>query len=268
MTLQPKLTARERILVYGQEGTGKTAGILSVARYCPEVRFRVYDSDYSYARLLETHFEDVYEIGNVEVFDPEVDGDPDDPWGTLTDWVKAVREAAEPNDWCVIDSVSPAWDDVQAWYSENIFGKDIADYFMEKRAERQKAAGKDKKAERGGMLDGDNDWGVINKEYSRKFANLLLRMPCHVYLTAETSKLGNREDKEVADLYDRWGIRPKGQKRTGHIMQTVLLCQKNRRGAWSLTTVKDRGRDEMDKLEIEDCFALDYLVEVAGWDDV
>jgi len=264
--LQPVINPREKILLFGMEGTGKSNAILNCARYIEE-QFHVYDSDYSFSRLLATDYVDVAEKGNVDVFDPAVDGDPDDPWGTMKGWVARMREEAGTDDWVAIDSLTPAWDDVQAWFTEQAFGADIADYFIQVR-KALADSGDDKKGNPLGAFEGFKDWPSINKEYARRLSNVLLRMPCHLIVTCEQSQLGKEDQKDLdmMGMYGQLGVKPKGQKRNGHIMSTVIWMQKARTGVYRMTTVKDRGRAEMSKMTFED-FAMEYLVEIAGWED-
>lgn len=265
MGIKASIKPRERILSFGMEGTGKSNAILNVARYCPDNHFWVFDNDNSYERLLATDYTDVEEVGNVHVFDPALDGDPDDEWKTLTAWTQAKRQGEDitsDDDWVVIDSTTPSWDDVQTWYVDELWNKDIAQFFMESRKEMAKAGDKGSAS----AFEGFKDWSVINKEYSREFQRHLLRMPCHLYITAERKALSKEDlrDPTLQEMYGQIGARPGGQKRIGHLMQTVLYCGKKRTGEWVMTTVKDRGRVEMDKTPIEE-FAFDYLVERGLW---
>jgi len=59
-------------------------------------------------------------------------------------------------------------------------------------------------------------------------------------------------------------VKPAGQKRLGHMPNTVLLFTKQRTGMYQMSTVKDRDRAEMAGQPFGD-FGVDYLVNVAGW---
>ena len=43
-----------------------------------------------------------------------------------------------------------------------------------------------------------------------------------------------------------------------------IITKKGRKGEYTLSTVKDRGRDDVEDAELND-FAKDYLQGVAGW---
>ena len=51
--------ARERILSWGPEGSGKTVDALTIARALPHVTFHWIENDESLDRLLETEFADL-----------------------------------------------------------------------------------------------------------------------------------------------------------------------------------------------------------------
>lgn len=241
-------------------GSGKSAALLSIARKCPNDRFYVVDTDVgSYDRLLATQFADVAEVGNVEVHDPE-------GWAEALDIVSDITRKMGRDDWLGFDMMTQTWDWVQDWFTEQVMGQDIADYFMEvrqaKQAAKEKPGGKDAKAL--GAFDGWKDWPVINKQYSKLY-RAILRAPGHVYMAAEQAKMSDEDDKDTKDMFGPYGgLKPKGQKRLPHIPHTVLMFTKTRTGDYQLTTIKDRGRTELEREPIED-FARDYLMKVAGW---
>lgn len=83
-------------------------------------------------------------------------------------------------------------------------------------------------------------------------------------MTAEQAAIDKNDDKEVKAAFGAYGVKPKGQKRLGHVPMTVLWLTKSRVGAWAMTTIKDRGRTEVEDEPLTN-FAKDYLMEVAGW---
>lgn len=252
MYLASPIKPRERILVFGVGGTGKSNGALSIARRInPEDRMFVLDNDLSYDRLLATDYQDVEQAGNVTVRGCDVT-----EWDVYTESVREWGSIATPDDWLVVDSMSPTWDAVQGWYTEQVFGDDIASYFLEVR--KNMKGGKAL-----GAFEGFTDWNVINKVYA-KFTAQLNRWPGHLYLTAEQANIGDNDDKDVKGMFGSYGVKPKGQKRLGHITSTTLQMSKARVGGWTLTTIKDRGRRELEGEGIKD-FGLDYLMKVAGW---
>lgn len=189
-----------------------------------------------------------------------------DEWQDYIPTIKRIGREMARDDWLVLDSTTATWDAVQGWFVEQIHGESIEEYFMEVRAKKAKnkeSKGKDAKSL--GALEGWMDWPVINKQYSRLYT-ALLNVTGHLYLTAELTALGSEsdEDRETKSLFGPYGVKPKGQKRLGHIPHTVLLLSKSRSGEYRMTTVKDRGRMDVENAPLND-FAKDYLGIIGGW---
>lgn len=240
-SLHPKGTARERLLLIGGAGTGKTTAHLSIAKKVPTSKFFVLDSDFAIDRMIENE--------NL----PNVEHRLAIEWTDYVEGVKEYQAKMTTDDWLVIDFLSPAWDAVQAWYVDQIHGKDIDAYFIEAR----------KKKTKGNPLDGDTDWGIINKAY-KAFVNILLRTPGHILCTAPAKAIGERDDPQLKATFGAYGVRPEGQKHTAHVFHTILWMTKTRVGEYQMTTIKDRGRREVEKAPVAD-FAGSYLMAVAGW---
>lgn len=253
MTFAPSTNARERILAFGGAGSGKTSDWLSVAdRYAaeetPPGKFHVIDTDYTAERSLEGHPEAHKVIQKVWTC-PE--------WEDYTKAIGVISKIAKPNDWLVIDMLTPLWDMSQEYYIDRIFGKEVDEFFLKAREQNAK----------GNPLDGFKDWGVINKMYRSNVANNILRAPCHVFATASAAALSaDLESKENRQLFGKWGVKPVGQKTNSHLFHDVLWKQNPKSGVWTLTTVKAREREEQLSLPITN-FPTDYLVGVAKWKD-
>ncbi len=250
----PSIQARERILAFGPPGVGKSNAILTVARRCPGSQFYVLDNDYAYDRLLATDFT---ELSNVEVAVA-------DEWPDYVPQIKKWKEAGvNKDDWLVIDSMSATWPVVQSYFIEQVFGKEDDDYFLKFRMMQQEKGGR-QKGESGNPLEGFTDWSVINKMYNRLYVEIA-KWPGHVYLTAESEVISKDEkDRAVKATFGSFGVKPRGQKRLGHTTHTVLLMMKGQTGRYTVSTVKDRGRVELEDEEMGD-FGKDYLVAVAKW---
>ena len=262
-TLSSPYRSRERILAFGHEGCGKSSGVLSIARRCPDVKFWVIDNDNSYDRLLETDFTDVWGMDNVLFAGEHFGKAPMNDWFNVAQAIEYATNNMGRDDWLVVDMLSKAWALVQEAFTEQIFGKDIDDYFLHIR--KMKAdSGDNKKAL--GAYDGWKDWPVINAMYSKGVSEKLLNCPGHLYVVSESTKLSEDDDKGMRDLYGPFGVKPAGQKRSGHIMQTVMFFTKDsRQQMYKMTTVKDRGRAMWTDESFDD-FAMDYLVGTAGWE--
>lgn len=289
-TLRSKSRSLERILLMGVQGTGKTYAALTIAEKCKGDTFFYIDNDNSAGRLLETEFDElgvreeweIDENGNMTAVDDFID-----PNGSIilyhcNTWeanVAALNDAtkrAKRTDWLFIDSLTTLWTDIAAWFAETVYGKRMDRYFIEVRLKRQeereaaanaKKKGKKQKAPTTlGAFEGWMDYAVINPVFKAEVSNILKVPPCHLVATAEVKSLGDedKKDKELRDMFGPYGVRPAGQKRTGHDVQTVILLTKHRNGEFSATTIKERGRDTFEQDEIGK-FGMDYLVKVAGW---
>ncbi len=273
--------SRERICLYGLEGTGKSLAALDIASRIKPKTLYVIDNDNAWDRMVEgltiagesvgvleeLRWEDTgwvdddrwcVDDGNVVVY--HADG-----WDANTSALDAVMKQAGPDDWLCIDSGSALWDDVQAWFTEKVFGSSIEEYFLQVRLEKQ-AAAKDAKAL--GALDGWVDWPVINAQYKKRVMVHLVNPRCHLIVTCEQADITRDEtDKETRALYGGQQVKPRGQKRLGHNVQTVLRLGRQANGNFTATTVKDRGGRE--RLELADVtdegFAEWYLTNIAGW---
>jgi len=282
-TMRTRKRSLEHICLVGIQGVGKSFAYMNIANKCQGDTIWILDNDNTVERLLEEEFTGlgVREEYRGHTKDPKTNEvtltrvhDYEDPTGNIVlfhteGWeetkaaVAMVRERAERHDWCVIDSVTSCWEEVQEWYVNEIFENEIDRFFMEVRAdkriqdEKKKAKG-EKESGSLGAFDGWKDWNVINSQYKKAISDFLKVPPCHLFVTAEQAKLGD-DEKEARDLYGAFGVKPKGQKRTGHDVQTVLLMIKRRNGEYFMTTMKDRGREEMEVEGVSN-FAMDYLI--------
>lgn len=280
----------ERIILMGIQGVGKSVGILQIARHISGTMYYI-DNDNTTGRLLETEFPDLKV--REEYRGGEEDDRFTDPDGKLViyhckGWeenlwaINEIRSQAGPNDWIAIDSLTALWVDVAGYYTNEIFGDNVSGYFMKVRQQRQEAKEAQEKAKElaargskkkvkapkvgGGMLEGWQDYGVINPLFKENVRDLLQVPPCNLIATTEINVLSteDKKDRDLAELYGGFGARPAGQKRTGHDVHTIIWLKKSRDGTYTMTTVKDRGREDMVDEEVDN-LAEDYLRDVAGW---
>lgn len=265
--LKNPLRSKERILIFGHEGTGKSTDFLHIAAAIPGQNFYVVDNDNAYDRLVDT-FQQEHDVQLSNVFiagqDFAQDQDPYS-WDGFKNSLSEAMRLMDGEDWLSVDMLSKAWDNVQEWFIESIFQEDIDDYFLKVRMEKERMKSADKSKKSLGALEGWMDWPVINQTYHKRVSTPLLRCPGHLFCVSEAQKLSDDDDKGIKELYGPIGARPKGQKRSGHIMQTVIMQGRKRGGEFTLTGVKDRGRGLWNG-EVMENFALDYLVNTAGWE--
>jgi hypothetical protein len=253
---------RERILIYGGGGSGKTEAVLSIADAIGEGEMRVVDNDYSFAyeRALATDHAEAADKVTVFECEPE--------WEGMIDALQRAVDGADPEkDWLVIDSISPTWEFVQSYMAEKITGSDLPSYLAELRKDSDDLASFNR------ALVDNLPWGIIKKEYAKHIYIPIREWKGHLILTAE-AKVTSRQDMkdaEVADLYGGTiGVKPTGEGRLHHVTATTLLFIKKGHGDYVMTTVKDRNRAEMEREPISDSddggFAMDYLRDMAGWE--
>lgn len=279
------MSLQERILVVGAPGVGKTYGWACIARALSQHKFYVIDPDDGVRRVLyeiddsgERIFPDLsnieyyftpkwYTNGAVNV--PKI-GKLDDlelkafQCGVADAW-KTIKPKLKPDDWVVIEHLGNIWARVQDAFADEVFEKDIGQYFLEKRKMLREGA------KRLDALEGWTDWSVINKLHNDDFViPVCFESPAHVYMTTAFSTVEprTREDSEIKAFYGDTQIRLEGQKHNPFRAQTILMLKatssRDSRKYVMNTFLKDRGRKWIVEGEITDFF-YDYLCLVAGW---
>jgi hypothetical protein len=233
------------------------------ARTRSDAKFFIIDTDRSVARMVSDPAFRPYLVDEHGTRTNIVSQDVDD-WDSLMDAMKKFQEDARRQDWIILDMISPAWEWAQAHFSKRVFGHDLEEHMMQMRLEAQaKPNDKDVKSRRGGF-DGRRDWGTINSLYST-LTHIIIRSSCNLYATAAVKTLSSEQaDEETKGIYGAFGVTPVGQKHLGHSFQTLIWKRSFTRGEYMATTVKDRARQDMEGMRIND-FAVDYLCKIAGW---
>jgi hypothetical protein len=240
--------SRERILVYGPPGAGKTTAWLSIALHFPNSMFYVIDTDDSVSRMLESpKYKDLHNIEYQVVL----------TWDECKNATDEFMPKIKAGDWFVVDFSCSTWSMVTEYFIEEIFNKDIASYFLEAR-KSLKQGSKTLDA-----LQGWVDWPVINKLYQHWVNNLMFRSPSHVFMTAKAAPLAEKENVAIKDMFSHVGLKPEGEKRMPYRAQTVILMV-SKGNRYEATTIKERERSHFDNTEIVD-FCLQYGLK-AGWD--
>lgn len=260
MKLQTPHKFRERILLVGGGGSGKTTCVLSIAQALHVGDMHVVDNDYSaaYQRGLETDFEDASDRVEVSWTDPTWDS-------FITTVEQIVSDHNDPDNWLVIDSVSPSWDMVQEWYGALVYGSNLGGMM----ADLRKSA--DSQKEYMATLAETMNWPAVKKEYARLYQAIKMWRG-HLILTAEAKPIGMEKDTDLKAMYGPIGFKPAGEGRLHHVTSTSLFVKKAQVGrdtVWKFTTIKDRNREERENETIADIedggFAATYLPEIAGW---
>lgn len=243
---------KESILLFGGGGAGKSENVAAVARSMATGTMHIYDNDVTYAWSRILAAEDLED--RVVVHEAEQD------WESCIETVEKMVANGEPDagDWLVLDTVTPTWEWVQSWYLETVYGHDLSQHIVELRA-----AHKDDLKEYHRAILEDMNWPAVKKEYARLY-RALHKWKGHLLVTAEAKELGRKEDAAVRMMFGHLGLKPSGEGRLHHVCSTNLLCVHKSRNEWELNTAKDRKREELEHESVDD-FAVDYLMEVAGW---
>ena len=274
-------------MLFGIEGCGKSLATMEIASRV-DATVWVIDNDNAWERMLEgttlagesvglaeewywapssrNAEGGVYESsdkwvedgGNVVVFHCE-------GWEGNVAAIREIARRANVDDWWLLDTGSVVWANVQEYFTSKVFDASMADYFLKVRMEKQQAntLGKSLSA-----LDGWVDWSVINPLYKDKVAKFLVNPPCNLIVITEQAEVSSDDkDKETLGLYSGFGVKPTGQKRLGHQMQTVIQLRRDRLDNYFATTIKDRGgRERLLNQNVTDVgFAEWYLEGVGGW---
>ena len=236
---------REKILVIGAPGSGKSYSGLTIARCFPESHCFVLDTDDAIPRMLATEFSD---LKNVTVF-PCVD------WPQYLESVVTIGKKAKTGDWLMVDFISQAWSAIQNYYVETVFGESVGDYFLRVRMDAAKNA---KKLD---TLSGWVDWVPIKANYNDWLRRIKYKLPTHVYAAAGVRAPRDTDEREIKEMF-AGGKMPEGEKHLGHEFHTILSAEHLRDG-WVMSTIKDRGRKLIERQPVPN-FGLGYVIAVAG----
>lgn len=246
MPVTPPTQLKERILLYGGPGSGKTHAYLTIAsllqHYGHPGKMRIMESDLGSTQRM--HALVFPHLANIEIA-------PCEEWEDYEKALERFRKASLPHDWIVLDLSCRSWDAVQEAYSQAVYKKDLADHML---SERQK--------HKGGAID-QAGWGVIKSMYRAFVRDLLLVPKCNVLMCATADQLSDTDNAITRSTFDWVGHKPAGEKKFAHHPDTVIYFQQRRGGVYWAQTIKDRGRQRMDQ-EIK-FFATEYLCAVCGW---
>ena len=253
---------RERILGFGGPGAGKTRAWLTIAELYAITKtpghFYVIDTDDTYYASVE-EFPRVLEAGNVTA---EVAFD----FPGYREAANKFKQIITPDDWMVVDLFDKGWEEVQNFYSEQVFGGDKGDFFLAMRKEIQDSNKKGKN--NGPGFEGWTDWPTIKALHSGWANDVIYKHRGHVYLAAGTKAVARAtDDKDTIAAFGHIGAKPAGEKGlAAHGVNSVLMFTQTKQAEeWVIDTAKDRGGRQMLVRQPIENFARDYLIKVAGW---
>lgn len=247
----------ERLLLVGSWGSGKTTAYMKIAEWLhrtesPAQMF-ILDPDFK-ARL-----DPNAQLPNIHIYDDL------EHWTDYKATIVKVRSEAQPGrgDWLVVDMMDKVWEAAQAGYVEQTFGVEVDDFYVAWRKSNVKDADEGKG---GNPYDADwgKDWQAINRLYDGFVFNLT-RFPGNVLMTTSPVIVDekNERNREHLRMYGKFGVKPGGQKRLGHVAADCLLLSQTANG-WVYTQMRGTGRSEFKAEKLND-FVMNYLCGKAGW---
>jgi hypothetical protein len=279
------MISKERILLGGVPGVGKTYAWATIARALPKHKFYVIDPDDGVRRVLyakddsgQRIFPDLKNIeyyftprwfhkGAIKV--PSLDKMSDTEMHSyqtgVADAFRDIKSKAKEGDWIVIEHLGNLWSSVQDGFADEVFAKDIGQYFLEARKELKP------NAKRLDALKGWTDWQVINKLHNDDFmVPACFELPCHVVMTTAVTMIakGQDEESDIKAFYGEENVRFEGQKHNPFRAQTMMLLTANHKKNifYFSTFLKDRGRKWVENVEWFDYF-WQYLIGIAGFEE-
>lgn len=262
---QPPGRRRERILIVGFSGGGKSTCWLQIAEMLhktkSESKMYVIDTDRVWEAMgpPDEHLDSIVKVYPAETY-PQ-----------MKDAVKKIRAVAKPDDFLVFDMIDTLWSEAQNYFFDEAFTTDFEEFMVTSRKTGEGIGG-----------DYGVNWQAINKLYAG-VNDQLKRFPGHMIActpgdtvkeaNAKTGK-GGEHDPNIVREFGRFKVKPVGQKKLRHDYHTILLAQDTPSG-YTLTTLKERmpagvvegvagWRANLVGAKTGD-FALTYMVKVAGW---
>jgi len=267
------MPTRERILLAGAPGSGKTYSWLTIAEALPKSTFWVIDPEDGVERNRLDFFPDVKNIKYyfTPYWTKELSKIGLDRWeGGVMEAFKEIKEKVKENDWVIVEALGALWDMAQGGFVDQVFDKGIGEYFLEARLEFQKLA-KSGKGTRLNALEGFKDWVVIKKMHNDDLiVPICYQLHVHSIFTSSLSITqrgeASKEDADIQSFYGDSLIRVDGEKRNPFRVQTIIACRGTPKKGFMLNTMfKERGKRKW----LEDAknvnFFYQYLVSVAGW---
>jgi len=262
--LHPPTQRRERILIIGFSGGGKSTCWLNVARWLAKTRsdskMWVVDTDRTWEamRPLDGSLDKTVVAYDVE------------DYPGMKKAVNDIRDVASNEDFLVYDMIDTLWTESQNYFFEEAFAKDFEEFLVNARRT-------------GDTIGGEYgvNWNAINKLYAgvndrvRRFpGHVIACTPGEVVREAGKSGKGGEQDPQIVREFGRYKVKPAGQKKLRHDYHSILLCQ-DTPGGYTLSTLKERNPpgsvegDGQHRVSLESVktgeFTMTYLVKVAGW---
>ena len=251
--LHPQNPRRERILVMGPPGAGKSTTWKDIAEWYDRTGAQgtmyVADSDGAWEgqRPTDGHLDG--RVKATDVYD----------FPSIVGVVEEATTNFQSGDFLVIDMIDKAWSYAQSHYYEQVYGKELDQFWLEAKKDGVNPGG-----------EWGSNWTVINKLHQSLMLKLQ-RYPGHLIACAPVAEVrqpdrqgAGGDRKEILHLFGKFGVKPQGQKDLPYNFHTVLFLQDVPRLGYTYTSIKDRDR-ELVSGEPLASFVKSYLIAKAGW---
>lgn len=264
----PHPNSRERIILYGSFGAGKTSAVLCIAalalKTSSDATFYWLDSDHGLDdMLMGERFQQLHPDngGNLRPIYLET---AENGVARMTEWEEAlgkVKVDACQGDWVVVDTISQLRATGADWYVADRFDRTMAAQLDER--DKQIRAKTDRKAS--WDLYTDVDYRIVNPKVAELEKPLTLNSPAHVVYIAREKQIdmSREQDPRVKRDFGQYGYRPDMDMNLPYRCRTTLRLTRISE-SWEMTTVKDREREQMVSKPFTN-FAIQFLCQVAGW---
>lgn len=232
---------RERILLCGQPTSGKTYAILALADYVgvrdPKAKVYILDADRGMGKV-KRDWPDVENIDHTLARS----------WDDIQDWIEEVEPKQTARDWIVIDMIGRLWEMAQSFEVGIVHQQSMGKRLLEARRDLVAAS----KLQAPGSLP-QPDWTVIKKLHNDEFIDRIsTRWDSHIIATTSVDPLdANRDDGLLVSVFQEYGWKPDGEKRNIHRFDTIMFIQEVAKGKRRFTTIKDRGRPLLSRVNYE-----------------
>lgn len=290
--LRPPNPAREMILLWGADGSGKTFTYCNLAAWLRKTgspaKVFVVNTDKPldmYAYSWDGFYDNIVELS------PHRSGIVAE-WGEYQAALDRAKAEIDParDDWYVIDVGNSVWEQAKATFITEVKGEGVGEFYLQAAAFENKVRLEaaqlglvgdplkrflQEKGVAGPVIGGSygKDWDVINKVY-REFMLPMYRLGAHVLILCHEKKYDEKRSHapEMAQMYERMGVEPAGQKGIAAAVHSQLRLQRAGVDKWVINTIREtsgpgRNRKYLSNqvLDMDGHFVTNYLIPVAGW---
>lgn len=249
------LLDRESILIYGEQGCGKSFSVAKLIEQMLEEGHVVFVIDRD--RGLGAALEEVFGAPLRDHMPENLEYRLANEWDKIPAAVNEAMSMLGPGDWCVTEMIGRFWDMAQEAYGEKVWGS-LADHILSLRVEAQeqidKAHIKDKskdataiksRAVGYGGMEGRTDWTVVKRMHNAEvFDKLVLNGTFNLLATSSCRPVTDEEkERNEWETFHKVGKRPEGEKHQVHRFDTIAyLYRKDHKFLWR-TDLGGRGKD-------------------------